>query len=541
MKIPLLKGHSSQSNSQNIPTDSPLSSASSLSSEKSARGQRSVHEKIRLITMIGVIFFTLLTGGVLVFSGLVYQSTQHTMAGNDALHEINMFKVNVYEITLAAMDTIVDKEEKIIHPDRIEIISKSITSSQKILDKLKGEFADHSKDNLSEVSASLDRIHPLLAKLNKLVSIDLPVAIAAENNDAMLAEIDDQADESAEKIFVEINKISDILEKNQDDLHQTMTRLVYALMATGLLVLVASIALILYFSRNIKDSIIGPFVGVTQKISSQTFHAVDQLKLNAQQLDSISNRVFEEAQKGAEKAATVSRSIQNVSSATEELASSIEEIRRQSTLSAEVSSLAVKESENMSVMINKLNESSQGISNITELINKIAESTNLLALNATIEAARAGDSGKGFAVVATEVKNLAVKTAEATGDISERVNAMQQMAHSAVAAIENIRETIKEISVASASVMGAVNEQSHATQDISSILHDVMKGVNNTVDMVNRIDRAMEETRGIATQVLKSTDGMANLVQTSDQEIETFLHGYERRNGQGRKRISGTA
>lgn len=54
-------------------------------------------------------------------------------------------------------------------------------------------------------------------------------------------------------------------------------------------------------------------------------------------------------------------------------------------------------------------------------------------------------------------------------------------------------------------------------QDISSILHDVTKGVNNTVDTVKSIDRAMEETRGIATQVLKSTDGMANLVQTSDQ------------------------
>ena len=72
------------------------------------------------------------------------------------------------------------------------------------------------------------------------------------------------------------------------------------------------------------------------------------------------------------------------------------------------------------------------------MIQDIAEQTNLLALNATIEAARAGEAGKGFAVVATEVKELAKQTAEATEDIRQRIEAIQNSSHEAIQSISEI-------------------------------------------------------------------------------------------------------
>ena len=83
--------------------------------------------------------------------------------------------------------------------------------------------------------------------------------------------------------------------------------------------------------------------------------------------------------------------------------------------------------QNTNQEISQLGRTADGIGQVIEVIQDIAEQTKLLALNATIEAARAGDAGKGFAVVATEVKELARQTAEATDDIRQRVEGIQKL------------------------------------------------------------------------------------------------------------------
>ena len=120
-----------------------------------------------------------------------------------------------------------------------------------------------------------------------------------------------------------------------------------------------------------------------------------------------------------------------------------------------ISSLA-DEIENTGVVITSLAERTQSIGSILEVIRGISEQTNLLALNAAIEAARAGEAGRGFAVVADEVRNLATKTAQSTGEIQKMIDHLQSEAQSAVDAMNSSKALTAEGSKATAEAQDAL-------------------------------------------------------------------------------------
>ncbi|WP_127497515.1 methyl-accepting chemotaxis protein [Actinoplanes solisilvae] len=96
--------------------------------------------------------------------------------------------------------------------------------------------------------------------------------------------------------------------------------------------------------------------------------------------------------------------------------------------------------------VTSLRTASDQIRTAVDLINQVAKQTRLLALNATIEAARAGDAGRGFSVVAGEVKTLAAETSASSDEIMGQVNTVQEVAADAVAVLETVTGSIREMS-----------------------------------------------------------------------------------------------
>ena len=249
----------------------------------------------------------------------------------------------------------------------------------------------------------------------------------------------------------------------------------------------------------------------------------------AQMLDSITKNM----RTGIDQAAA---EIHSVAIASEEMSSTSLEIARNCASAAKVSDTANSMSisgeaiirETIEVMdrindavressatIEQLGSKSDEIGEVINLINDIADQTNLLALNAAIEAARAGEHGRGFAVVADEVRKLAEKTTDATKGIGKTIKAMQEGAKHAVDAMEKGVKEVKlgaeeakksgdalkgilkqvgtvtaevgQIAVAAEEQNTTTNEIAHNIQKISGIISETVNGITDNANAASRL------------------------------------------------------
>jgi methyl-accepting chemotaxis protein len=193
---------------------------------------------------------------------------------------------------------------------------------------------------------------------------------------------------------------------------------------------------------------------------------------------------------------------------------SVNEIARNAADAMRVADDAVRVADGATSIVANLGGSSKQIRKVLNVISGIAQQTKLLALNATIEAASAGDAGRGFAVVAGEVKELAKRTAQATEDISEKVETIQASVQDAIGAISNISEVIHRIGSNQSAIAAAVEEQTATTSEIARRVEGIAGRTGEISSSVAELAQAASNTTGLAKD---SRSASVELQQVADR------------------------
>ena len=277
---------------------------------------------------------------------------------------------------------------------------------------------------------------------------------------------------------------------------------------------------------NVKTSIERSYKGDFESIRNSINNITESLHATIAEISNVSSMVCTRADALSQNSAEISAGANEQAASLQDLVLSIETLNK--NIESDVSNAkhaagfsekslgyASKSNDDMKKMLeamDRIKESSNGITNLFRTMQDIAFQTNILALNASVEAARAGEHGRGFAVVAEEVRSLATRSQtaalESTKLLEDSVNRVEEGSSIAAATAE----TLGKISGNSSEVSGLVSEISKSTTDQLDQITNINSSIKQIADVVENNSLASEDTANTAEELNTHAEKLMTLV-----------------------------
>lgn len=408
-----------------------------------------------------------------------------------------------------------------------------------LLDLKESEHSQASKDKIQSLMKQYHSGFLNLVKGHQRIGLDSKEGLLGKMNSAV-----QEADSLLTELTTQTNDIVNEEVGSIDALIAVMASIgiilsvivlsVLSLLGLGILRSVQELADTITKAANENDLTLRIPAKVNDEIgaTSNAFNTMlDKFQNIIQQLNSASSQVTSATKEMTVVTTQTTQGIEEQQSQTEQLATAmnemvatVREVAQNASVAAKAATEANSTCDNGKQIINtsvetintlsesiqlaadailRVDESSNQIGSILEIIQEIAKQTNLLALNAAIEAARAGEQGRGFAVVADEVRVLAKRTQIATQETQQAIEYLQLRSNEAVGLMNESREYVKN----------SVDQIESAGYTFTTIVNDVMH-IN---DMNIQIASATEEQSSVAEEINKNVVIINQIAVQSEQ------------------------
>lgn len=242
--------------------------------------------------------------------------------------------------------------------------------------------------------------------------------------------------------------------------------------------------------------------------ANETHHATDQVSAAITEMSSTVQEVATNASGAASAAQSADDSARNGLKVMDNTLNAINQLG--------------KEVDHVGDAMSQLEQNTNRIGGVLDVIKNVAEQTNLLALNAAIEAARAGEQGRGFAVVADEVRSLAKRTQDSTAEIQQIIEAVQLGASKAMQAMRTSQEktgvtlemagqagqSINQITQSISAILGMNMQIATAAEEQSYAAEEINKNVVKVVNLISDLNRDAQQSAQIARQLDSTAKGL---------------------------------
>lgn len=326
-------------------------------------------------------------------------------------------------------------------------------------------------------------------KIVKRLSVVANRAKVIADGDLSLQPIESAGKDEISEVALNLNHMQDALThivSEANDSSQQVSASAEQLSATTQQNMAAAESIALIAQTNVDNATI-QLTNLNEITNSLTNMdaALQSIAQNGSEMDSISRATFEKTQFGAQAVNSVNNHIQSIATSSKETEEAVK----------------------------SLNDKSQEIGNIVNMITQIADQTNLLALNAAIEAARAGESGKGFAVVADEVKKLAEESRHSAEQI---FNMIREIQDDIQGVIQSIQEEVNRVNV------GLVK-----SQEVNAIFSEIEGMVGTVTINAESLNASIESITGISQNILHNTQEVNTLANETLKDAESSKRSSE--------------